>query len=179
MKILPDARATSPEKLAHIVFKSPRYEEMVRWYCLVLNARVAFSGPVITFISYDEEHHRVAIVNMPQLQTLPLAKQGFAHVSFTYATLPLLLENYARLKTIGILPSWCVHHGFTVSLYYDDPDGNRVETQYDIFETAEEADAYIRSPAFAANPIGTEFNPKYCMNDFVPAYHWKICFNQK
>lgn len=46
-----------------------------------------------------------------------------------------------------------VNHGMTLSAYYRDPDGNQVEFQVDLCSLAE-ADEFMRSPAFAANPIG-------------------------
>ena len=69
-----------------------------------------------------------------------------------------LLETYARLKRRGIEPYWPVHHGTTMSLYYADPDGNRMEFQVDV-GTVQEATALMKSPAFAANPVGVSYDP--------------------
>jgi hypothetical protein len=44
-------------------------------------------------------------------------------------------------------------------MYYRDPDGNRVELQIDNFATAAEGEAWMRSAAFADNPIGVELDP--------------------
>jgi hypothetical protein len=51
---------------------------------------------------------------------------------------------------------WQVHHGLTLSTYYRDPDGNRMDFQVDCCANAEEAHAYMQSEVFAANPIGVE-----------------------
>ena len=53
-----------------------------------------------------------------------------------------------------------MNHGVTTSLYYNDPDGNMLETQVDNFGTAEEANEYMSSPAFTENPIGADFDPE-------------------
>jgi hypothetical protein len=45
-----------------------------------------------------------------------------------------------------------------MSLYYADPDGNRMEFQVDV-GTVEEATALMRTPAFAANPVGVMYDP--------------------
>ena len=79
---------------------------------------------------------------------------GVDHVAYTYASLNDLLENYAQLKAHGITPYWCIHHGFTVSMYYADPDGNQMEFQVDSYGSIEEANAFMGGPHFAANPIG-------------------------
>ena len=84
---------------------------------------------------------------------------GTDHIAFAHADLGDLLYTYARLKREGIEPYWCVNHGPTTSMYYKDPDGNRVELQVDNFPTADEANAWMRSGEFAANPIGVVFDP--------------------
>lgn len=37
----------------------------------------------------------------------------------------VVLVNYERPTAVGITPYWPVHHGFSLSMYYQDPDGNR------------------------------------------------------
>lgn len=59
-----------------------------------------------------------------------------------------------------MLPYWCVNHGLTISLYYADPDGNVLETQCDVFESNNDANSYMLSPAFQENPIGADFDPE-------------------
>ena len=45
-----------------------------------------------------------------------------------------------------------------MSLYYADPDGNQIELKVDNFDTYEEQHAWMRSAAFAHNPIGAPFD---------------------
>jgi hypothetical protein len=45
-------------------------------------------------------------------------------------------------------------------MYYLDPEGNTLETQHDVFETNEEANAMMESEEFAKNPIGVDFDPE-------------------
>src|SRR4051812_2694858 len=68
------------------------------------------------------------------------------------------MDTYARLKRAGITPYWPVHHGTTLSVYYADPDGNRMEFQVDC-GTVEQATALMRTPAFADNPAGVMYDP--------------------
>lgn len=150
----------SPSKLAHLVFRTPRYDAMVAWYCTVLGAKPVFADAMLTFATYDDEHHRVAFVNLPQLRDLDPMAAGVDHVAFTYADLGELLGTYERLKAEGILPVWCINHGPTTSMYYQDPDGTRVELQIDNFASTAELDAWFRSGAFAVNPIGVEYDPE-------------------
>ena len=62
-----------------------------------------------------------------------------------------------ELKADGIEPYWTIHHGATLSAYYRDPDSNQIELQIDTMSLAE-ADVFMRSPTFAANPIGIPVN---------------------
>jgi len=151
-----------PVKFAHVVYSTRRFDEMIAWYQNVFEANVVYQNPALAFLTYDDEHHRFAFANLDALKPGSGAggrgEIGVNHVAYTYANLGDLLDTYARLKESGITPYWPVHHGVTLSLYYRDPDGNRMEFQVDAC-TVEEANAYMLSDAFAANPVGTVFDP--------------------
>ena len=166
MPTVPGASAKSPSKLSHIVLKTSRFGEMVDWYLTVLGARVVHGNDRIAFITYDDEHHRMAIVRMDGLEPRPAYAAGLDHVSFTYAQLGDLLETYKRLKAAGIEPRWPVNHGITTSFYYQDPDGNKVELQFENYPTEEEVLAYMNGPEFAANPLGSAFDPEELIKRF-------------
>ena len=148
-----------PTRFAHAVFKTSRYRVMVDWYLNLLNAHVVFGSESLTFMTYDDEHHRIAIINMPGLQDQSPLTSGLEHISYTYGSLGDLLANYERLNLAGVVPYWCINHGPTTSLYYRDPDGNQVETQFDNFNSVKELHDFFHSDAFAANPIGVDFSP--------------------
>ena len=46
-----------------------------------------------------------------------------------------------------------------MSMYYRDPDGNIIETQYDTM-SVDDADAFLGSEAYVINPIGVDFDPE-------------------
>ena len=54
----------SPKKLAHVVFRTGNLAAMCAWYSSVLEARVTFANELIAFVTYDDEHHRVAFANV-------------------------------------------------------------------------------------------------------------------
>lgn len=138
---------------------------MLDWWMNVLEATVRHGDDFITFMSYDDEHHRVAIINQPDLEEPNRKAHGVAHVAYTYATLDELFATYLRLKEQGITPYWTVNHGMTLSGYYRDPDRNAVELQVDIC-SLDEADEFMRSSAFAANPIGIDVD----FDDLIARY---------
>jgi catechol-2,3-dioxygenase len=160
-----------PSKFAHVVYRTRRFDEMVDWYRQVFEAQVRHQDPVLAFLSYDDEHHRFAFVNLSALKPTNTpsderADVGVDHVAYTYASVGDLLDTYSRLKQRGIVPYWPVHHGPTLSFYYRDPDGNRLEFQVDCFKTAEEATAYMEGEAFAANPIGVQIDPDTLLKQY-------------
>ena len=150
-----------PVKFAHVVYQTRRYDEMIAWYEDVFEACVVHQDPALAFLTYDDEHHRFAFANLNVLKPDGgdgRGEVGVNHVAYTYASLGDLLDTYRRLKGRGIVPYWPIHHGMTVSLYYRDPDGNRMEFQVDTC-TAAEAEAMMRTEAFAQNPVGVTFDP--------------------
>ena len=60
-----------------------------------------------------------------------------------------LVVTYKRLKAAGITPFTQLNHRFTTSLYYHDPDGNKVELSVDNFATKEECSAFVRGKEMA------------------------------
>ena len=153
-------RTISPIKFAHVVLRTKRLGELVSWYETVLGAHAVFRNDSIAFLTYDDEHHRIALVQRPDFADRPENAVGLEHFAYTFATLGELLQTYKRLDAKGIQPFWCVNHGPTTSMYYKDPEGNRVELQVDNFPDAASLSAWFASGAFAKNPIGVDYDPE-------------------
>ena len=94
---------------------------------------------------------RVAMINAP-LEDQEVGRAGVDHVAYVRAS-TTNSPCIARLKSQGVEPCWMIHHGGTLSAYYRDPDGNQIELQVDAM-SMEDTDGFMRSPLFAANPIG-------------------------
>jgi catechol-2,3-dioxygenase len=150
----------SPAKLAHLVFKTRDKRRMLDWYGTVLAARNVFENDFIGFLTYDDEHHRVAVIEDAALAPPEPRASGLHHAAFTYEDLPTLLQTYRRLRDVGIAPAHAINHGPTTSIYYADPDGNRVELQVDNFPDMATAKAWFDSDEFRENPIGVDFDPE-------------------
>jgi catechol 2,3-dioxygenase-like lactoylglutathione lyase family enzyme len=178
----------SPYKLAHAVLRTAHLDEAIRYYELVLNARIVFDQrPFGAGLTYDEEHHRLALLAVPaaeapdhrtiegmhvadtngaDLSGLAFsAAPGLEHLAFTFESLAALLGTYLRVKAAGIKPEYCLNHGPTISLYYADPDGHKTELQIDTM-TMDLANAYIQSDLHASNPLGYPFDPDELVERF-------------
>jgi catechol 2,3-dioxygenase-like lactoylglutathione lyase family enzyme len=159
-----------PDYLAHWVVKTARSKEMIAWYQTVFGARVVHEDQRLAFLTWDAESHRLAFVKVPGFlrYLFPLSRirrkiYGIDHVGLTFKSLERLLSTYERLKKAGITPVLSINHGPTTSLYYEDPDGIRLEFQTENFPTAKATADYFHSSAFADNPIGVTFDPDYLL----------------
>lgn len=159
-------RRVVPAKFAHAVLATKQFKEMVDWYTTVLEAEVVHSNAMLAFMTYDDEHHRIAIAAVPGLADKPRHSVGLDHLAYTYANLGDLVFTYERLRDAGIKPVVTINHGPTTSMYYRDPDGNRVELQIDNFESVEELKGFFRSDAMRNNPIGVNFDPEELARNF-------------
>ncbi|KIW07308.1 uncharacterized protein PV09_02158 [Verruconis gallopava] len=130
---------------------------MKQFYIDFLGAQTELETDMICFLRYDDEHHRVAIVGLPNLRSRDRSTAGLEHIAFTYNTVEDLFKSYHQRKALGMKPIWCVNHGPTLSIYWADPDGNQIETQVDVFDSPEEASTLMRTSDFAQNPFGVDF----------------------
>ncbi len=153
----------APSKFAHVVYQTHRFDEMIAWYGRVFEARVQHRGERLAFLTYDDEHHRFAFIDMgpppAEGSEKPMDKPGVHHLAYTWADLGELVDTYKRLKSFGVTPFRPIRHGMTLSMYYRDPDQNALEFQVDLMD-ADAANAFMASPAFAANSIGEAFDPE-------------------
>lgn len=153
-------------KFAHVVFKTAQPTEMRDWYCTVLNGHVVYQDKALCFITFDEEHHRVALLTPP----VPLERKSPTtaaphHVAYTFDHLDDLLDRYILLRDKGVLPAVCIAHGVTTSIYYQDPDGNFVEMQIDNFAEPQQATDYMHGPEYAGDSVGPAFDPEAMLAD--------------
>jgi catechol-2,3-dioxygenase len=151
----------STPKFAHNVFQTANHEAMRDWYCTVLDAHVVYEDATLTFLTFDDEHHRVALLHPPVAFTPKTAVTASLHHSaYTFDSIDALLERYAMLRDRGITPAVCIAHGVTTSMYYQDPDRNFVELQIDRFAEPDQATAYMLGPEYAADSVGPAFDPE-------------------
>jgi catechol 2,3-dioxygenase-like lactoylglutathione lyase family enzyme len=147
-----------------------RSKQMIAWYQTVFGARVVQGDKQLAFLTWDGESHRLALSKVPGLLrfAFPLAKLrrkflGVDHLGLTFTSLERLLLTYERLKEAGIVPVWSINHGPTTSLYYEDPDGIRLEFQTENFPTPQKTADFFFSSTFAENPIGVIIDPDYLL----------------
>ena len=51
----------SPDDFHHVAFKTTNYEKMVEFYKKLFGCEPLYQSNQITFLAFDDEHHRVEI----------------------------------------------------------------------------------------------------------------------
>jgi catechol 2,3-dioxygenase len=156
-------------KLHHVTIKTSRLDEMIVWYALVVGAEVQFRDHGAAWMTNDAANHRIAFLAVPGLSddAQKTNHNGMHHCAFEYDSFADLMASFDRLRKAGLEPAFCLDHGLTISLYYKDPEGNFVELQSDNFSDWRLSGEFIRtSTDFAANPIGTFFDPARVYEQF-------------
>lgn len=143
-------QALSGPQLTHLGFLVRDLEAMISFYTSVLGLVVTDRGPYsrvpgaeIVFLSGNpEEHHQIVFVTGRTENHDPSIVN---QISFRVGSLEDLRGYHARLlarKMPGIEPR---NHGNAWSVYFPDPDGNRIEL-------------YVPSPWYVAQPFGKPFD---------------------
>lgn len=149
--------------ISHYGIRAKKYREMVEWYKTVFNARIQHENEFLSFMTFDDEHHRLVIFEDPDtVERVPTAA-GIDHIGYGLSGFGDFVAAYERLKDEGIFPFLPLNHKFTTSLYYRDPDGNEVELSVDNFPAKADCDEFIRSERMneiARPPFGCEFDPE-------------------
>jgi catechol 2,3-dioxygenase len=146
----------------HFNLKTTRLQELIDWYTAVVGAEVTFQDEIGAWLTNDAASHRIALLAFPGFVDDPdrETRTGMHHSAFEYARFEDLNTTYLRLREQGIEPDICIDHGMTLSYYYRDPDGNRVELQVDTFGNWTLSSEWMRTSAeFKANPIGVFVDP--------------------
>jgi catechol 2,3-dioxygenase len=106
------------------------------FYCDVLGFEVTNEGPVpgqdqeLVFLSQDPNaHHQIAMVGGAMTSQPDFVMVD--HLAFRTGTLDDQRIIYANLVEAGIGPILQIDHGNAWSLYFNDPEGNGVETYVD------------------------------------------------
>ncbi len=159
----PKPRPITVPKLHHATFMTMDVDAMVEFYEAVCGLQPVYYAEHAAWLTNDEANHRIALLRLPG--THPPADKphnaGLHHTAFEYATFDQWLDNYLRLRDLGILPVIRLDHGMTISMYYADPDGNGVEIQVDTFNDWTMSKEWMwASQEFSEDQVGPEFDPE-------------------
>lgn len=195
-------KPTARPRLNHLGLATSNLDAMIDWYIKVLgmslNQRVAPSAPgegppfTLAFLSNDEAYQRLTLFGMPYITTDAEKSRhaGMQHFAFEHETLDDLLEAYARLKELNIVPVMALDEGVHICLYYQDPDRNNVELNANNYLSQQAALEHLKNPPpgprrmfidpdklIAARKAGVsawQVHEKAMAGDFVPAKPYDV-----
>lgn len=122
-------------KLGHIVLKVRDAQRSKEFYTRVLGLKVAHEdyeqGAV--FLSFGTQHHDLALFQLATGEAAAPTAPGLHHTAWQLGSFEELRAAYRELGAMGIAVESTIAHNVTRSIYFHDPDGNRVELYCDLF----------------------------------------------
>ena len=121
-------------KLGHIVLKVRDAQQAKDFYTRVLGLQVAYEDRQrgMVFLSFGTEHHELALFQLATGEPPQAAQPGVHHIAWQLGSFAELQAAHRELVELGIPVEATVEHNVTRSVYFFDPDGNRVELYCDM-----------------------------------------------
>jgi len=116
------------KKVGHVVLGVRDPARSVKFYTEVLGMELVtvLDEMQMAFFSFGERDHDIAVIKVPDEQ--PVGSSGLAHTALEIeGGEEQLRELYDRLKRSGVRVEFTTDHVLTKSVYFFDPDGNRLE----------------------------------------------------
>jgi catechol 2,3-dioxygenase len=105
----------------------------------------------MAFLSFGDHDHDLAVIKVPDDQ--PVGSSGLAHTALEIdGGTEQLREFYDALKERGVEVEMTADHAITKSLYFLDPDGNRLELYVQVMSRAE-AKQYLHNARVGADAL--------------------------
>ena len=134
-----------PKRIGHVVLNVRDLAVSERFYTEVLGFQIAIRRPGGTFLTCGKIHHDLALFQAGE-DARPAGDLGLNHIAVQIGDMDELREVHRRLNSYGAPIDHLTDHGMTKSVYFRDPDGNRIEYFFNTTETAEEGLAMMRAP---------------------------------
>jgi catechol 2,3-dioxygenase len=125
-------------RVGHLVLRVKDVQRSRRFFEEILGFPVvAQNERGMVFFSTDlkDNHHMLAIMPAKEGAAMPTPDHvGMQHVSFELGSFAELQDAYGLFKEKGVRIDHTVYHGITKSVYFYDPDGNRLEVYCNVPE---------------------------------------------
>lgn len=125
-------------RVGHLVLRCKDVKRSRRFFEEILGFPVVGQNERgMVFFSTDREdnHHMLALVPGKEGAATPTRDHiGMQHVSFELGGFAELQEAYRQLKQNDVEIDYTIFHGVTKSVYFFDPDGNRLEVYCNVPE---------------------------------------------
>ena len=117
----------SINKVGHVVLSVKNVEASMKFYAEALGMEVMLHREGnAAFLSFGTQHHDIALFKAPE--GAETGKVGLHHIAFQIEGGETELRQlYGRILQHGTKVDYTTDHGMTHSVYFFDPDGNRLE----------------------------------------------------
>ena len=117
-----------PMRVGHLVLNVKDVAESTKFYTEILGFDVSRQTETGTFLTCGKIHHDLALFQAP-VDAMPVTngQLGLNHFAVQVADIDDLKEVYENLKDKDVTLDHNTDHGMTSSVYFLDPDGNRIE----------------------------------------------------
>lgn len=125
------------KKIGHVALRVSDEARSRAFYKDVLGFSVSEEDPEHggVFMTLGENFHTIDVFGHPEPESAPKPDPnqiGLFHIAFEVAAYKELKEVYCSLQAHGVPISHCVDHVSQRSIYFADPDGNRLEAYYEM-----------------------------------------------
>ena len=145
-------------RLQHAVFNCRDVEASVKFYTEALGMEVVSYDRErkMAFLSFDAEHHNIALFQFPtEAPRLEPNRVGLNHLALEVEGGEAELRAlHARLQALGVPIDRLTDHVMTRSVYFFDPDGNRLEIFADLMP--EDGKQWLHEHGGVAKPWALE-----------------------
>lgn len=123
-------------KLGHIVLKVRDAQKSKEFYTRALGLKVAHEDAAhgAVFLSYGVQHHDLALFQLATGATPAASQPGLHHTAWQVGSFAELQAAHRELGELGIEVKSVIEHNVSRSIYFHDPDGNRVEIYCDMVD---------------------------------------------
>ena len=125
------------QRIGHVLLRVADIERSKAFYTNVLGFEVVEEDPAHggVFMTLGEQGHTLDLVPLEhaEIDQRPASSRvGVHHIAFQVGSHDALKEAYFTLQDQGIEVLRAVDHVSQQSIYFDDPDGNRLEIYYEL-----------------------------------------------
>lgn len=116
------------QRVGHVVLAVRDPQRSIKFYTDVLGMELVtfIEDMQMAFFSFGERDHDIAVIQVPE--DAPVGSSGLAHTAFEIeGGIDELRALHSRLLASGTAVEFTADHIVTNSVYFLDPDGNRLE----------------------------------------------------